>query len=829
MSSTILSITSVSKTFNNQKALDNVSFDIQPGEIVGLVGANGAGKTTLLKIIGGSLVPDSGSVSIDGKVVENYSPREAIEKGIISVYQDLNLFLFLSVAENMFIDNEKMTKFGTINWKATTKIAQTILSKYNLDIAAETPVVNLSFAKQCMVDITRALNEKPRLLLLDEPTSALCESEIEWLYKIMREAVQQGTAIVFVSHRLDEVGEICDRNIILREGKVVHISKGKIKKSATISHMVGHDVVLDKQYKEDIEREIVLECSNLESENGASAERFVLKKGEILGVAGLVGSGRSELLNSLFGIDQLRRGQIRKNGQEIKINNPTDAIENGIILIPEDRKVSGLFLEESTRFNIASSTLNQRKVIGMVDEKSEIDQATRTSKSVMLDTQRLEHLVRQLSGGNQQKVVIARTLLANADIYLLDEPTRGVDIGAREEIYEIIKAMAAEGKSIILVTSDWEELIYLCDRTLVTSEMKVVGELNNHISEEAIMHIIEDSVEVDDSCGDEKVRKGLFQIINRLINMQNINFIVLFFLLALVSVIGALISPFFLKWTNISNLFGQSLPLIILSLGQLIVIIAGGIDISSGALMAAAAMVGQVLMVRYGLPVYAGILVTIIFSGLIGLGNAYIIQKAKVDAFIVTIGMMLVLEGIALVLSPRPLGPSPSFFIKVFNGKLFSLPIAFVIMIILIIIYSFLVSYTKLGRRFFTVGENASKSYNAGIKVNKTKYASYVICSLMSGLAAVYALGRFGGADPVLGPGMELSAISTVLIGGSTLSGGRGSVAGTIVGVFVLGILANIFSLMSIDVWYQHVIQGTILIAIIALYERAARTKKERK
>ena len=184
MSSTILSITSVSKTFNNQKALDNVSFDIQPGEIVGLVGANGAGKTTLLKIIGGSLVPDSGSVTIDGKVVENYSPREAIEKGIISVYQDLNLFLFLSVAENMFIDNEKMTKFGTINWKATTKTAQTILSKYNLDIAAETPVANLSFAKKCMVDITRALNEKPRLLLLDEPTSALCESEIEWLYKI---------------------------------------------------------------------------------------------------------------------------------------------------------------------------------------------------------------------------------------------------------------------------------------------------------------------------------------------------------------------------------------------------------------------------------------------------------------------------------------------------------------------------------------------------------------------------------------------------------------------------------------------------------------------
>ena len=827
MANPILSIKNVSKAFYSQQALDDVNLDIYEGEIVGLLGANGAGKSTLLKIIGGSLTPDRGSITISGQKVERYLPQLSIEKGIISVYQDLNLFSYLSVAENMFIDNEEKSKIGIINWNWTKAKAQKILNEYELDITADTPVSNLSFAKQCMVEIARAMHEKPRLLLLDEPTSALSGSEIQWLFTKMKAAVNQGTTIIFVSHRLDDVSEICDRNFILREGKLIHISTEKMEKSDIIHYMVGHDVVLSKQVKVDSSKDIVLECTNLESENGAKAAKISLRRGEILGIAGLVGSGRTELLNSLFGIDQLKYGTIRKDGREIKITNPFDAIQNGIILIPEDRKISGLFLNESTRFNIASSTLDQRVVMGMINEKSEIDKITDTSKRVMLDTNRLEHLVKQLSGGNQQKVVIARTLLANSDIYLLDEPTRGVDIGAREEIYAIIKALAESGKSIILVTSDWEELIYLCDRTLVMSEMQVVGEIESDITETKIMHIAERSVSVKKEREVETLT-GFKKVLNNLKTMQYNNFIVLFLLLASLLVIGSLLTPFFLKWINISNLFGQSLPLIILSLGQLIVIIAGGIDISTGALMAAAGMFGQMLMLNHDQPPIVGILAIIIFSGLIGLVNALIIQKAKVDAFIATIGMMLILEGIALVISPKPLGPSPSVFIKIFNGKLFNLPIALVILIILTIIFIILIHYTRMGRRFFAVGENQAKSFNSGINVNKSIYSSYIICSLMSGLAAIYGLGRFGGADPVIGPGLELAAIATVLIGGATLAGGKGSVAGTICGVFVLGILANIFSLMSIQIWYQDVIRGVILLIIIASYERAMREKRKK-
>lgn len=824
MSKPILSIQKVCKAFYTQEALKQVTFDVTKGEIVGLLGANGAGKSTLLKIIGGCLTPDRGWVEIDGEVIEHYSPRLLIEKGIISVYQDLNLFPHLSVAENLFIDEEKTTKIGTIDWKRTVADAQKILDGYGLEIQASTLVSNLSLAQQCMIEITRAIHQKPKILLLDEPTSALSESEIQWLFSKMRDAVKEGTTILYVSHRLDEVNTICDRTVILREGELVHISTGKMDKSTIIQHMVGHDVVLTKGQKKETSKEIVFECSHLVSTNGSKAENITLRKGEILGIAGLVGSGRTELLNTLFGIDPIVSGTIKKDNQEIPIKNPADAIKQGIILIPEDRKISGLFLDASTRFNIASSTLDQRAKAGMVNENLENSEVANASKRVMLDTNRLDHLVKQLSGGNQQKVMIARTILANADIYLLDEPTRGVDIGAREEIYEIIKALAASGKSIILVTSDWEELIYLCDRTLVMSEKKVVGEIDDTITESKILHIAESSV-TEEVTVKERVLSGLNKTWNKLKTMQNSNFLILSILLLLLVIIGSLLTPFFAKWTNIRNLFGQSLPLVILSLGQLIVIIAGGIDISSGALMAAAAMFGQTVMLNFDQPPAVGIVAIVLFSGLVGFVNALIIQKAKVDAFIVTIGMMLIMEGVALVIYPKPLGPSPSFFIKFSTAKPLNLPIALIILIILVIIFRVLIQYTKLGRRFFAVGENRIKSFNAGIDVNKTVFASYIICSLMSGLAAIYALGRFGGADPVLGPGLELAAIATVLIGGATLAGGKGSIAGTIIGVFVMGVLANIFSFMSLPDWYQEVIRGVIFLGIIASYERVARQK----
>jgi ribose transport system ATP-binding protein len=824
MAEALLSINSISKSFYNQRALKDVSFDIYEGEVVGLLGANGAGKSTLLKIIGGTQQADSGSLFLSGKQIVHNSPIKAMKMGIISVYQELNLFSHLTVAENLFIGREIKNKFGAINWKEINRQAQQILDVYELGIKADALVSSLSIAKQHMVEIARAFNESPKLLLLDEPTSALSETEIEWLFAKIKEIAKNGTTVVYVSHRLDEVAEICHRNVILRDGQLVHISTGFMEKSSLIHHIVGHDVVLDKVFTEKNTQEIVFEGKDLESQIGVQASNFYVRKGEILGIAGLVGSGRTEFLHSIFGIEPLKSGTLIKDNESIQINNPTDAIRHGIILVPEDRKISGLFLGESARFNIAASTLDDRAKLGLVKNEIEKKVTKQSAEQVLLDTSRLEHFVRQLSGGNQQKTVIAKTLLADANVLLLDEPTRGVDIGAREEIYEVIKAMALSGKSIILVTSDWEELIYLSHRVMVMSENRLVGELEGDITESAIMHLAASPVVKKKNKAVKETSKSK-NLIRWLSFNNNNNFLLLLLILVSGLVIGSLINPFFRTWLNFSNLFGQSMVLIILSLGQLIVIIAGGIDISSGALMAASGVIGLTIMTKFNQPPIVGVLVMIAFGMLVGTINPLLVLKAKVDPFVVTIGMMLVLEGIALVVSPKPFGPSPEIFKVLFNRDIFGIPSALILLLILLVLFGLLLRYTTLGRRFFAVGENRINSFNAGVDVYWVIFLSYMICSLMSVLAAAYILGRFGAADPVLGPGMELEAIASVLIGGATLAGGRGSILGTVSGVFVLGVLANLLSLMDINIWYQEVIRGVMLLLIIASYERMNRRK----
>ena len=823
----LLSVNAINKSFFSQRALKDVSFDAQAGEVVGLLGANGAGKSTLLKIIGGTLNADSGSICLDGQEITRSSPQIALSLGITSVYQELNLFSHRTVAENLFIGREIKTRFGTIDWKETNRRAQLILDEHELDIKAGSLVSSLSVAKQHMVEIARAFNENPKLLLLDEPTSALAETEIEWLFKKIQEAAGRGVTVIYVSHRLDEVTRICKRNVILRDGEVVHVSHGPMDKADTIHHIVGHDVVLNKAFTEKNNREVVFEVRQIQSQAGGEAE-FCVRRGEILGVAGLVGSGRTELLHSLFGIDQqvFNLGEIRKDGRLIRIDTPADAIRHGIMLVPEDRKLSGLFLNESARFNVAASTLDRRSSTGLVDTRQEMEAVTGSANRVMLDPRRLEHLVRQLSGGNQQKVVLAKTLLANADVLLLDEPTRGVDIGAREEIYEIIRQLAESGKSILLVTSDWEELIFLSHRVIVLSDQRIVGQVEEDITEAAILQVAE-TTHAPKAKRRSQEAAGLKQLYERVFASTGSNFILLILILLAGLMTGSAINPYFRTWLNFSNLFGQSMPLIILSLGQLIVIIAGGIDISSGALMAASGVIGLTLMNDLGFPPWAGVGLILLFGVVVGFANAFLIQSARVDPFVVTIGMMLVLEGVALIVTPKPIGPAPQIFKTLFNGDVFGIPAALILLVILLAVFSFLLRYTPLGRRFFAVGENKQYSFNVGFNVNRVVFLSYIFCSLMSVLAAVYILGRFGAADPVLGPGMELEAIACVLIGGATLAGGRGSIAGTVSGVFVLGVLANLLSLMDINVWYQEVIRGVMLLVIIASYEKVVRQKEK--
>ena len=510
--------------------------------------------------------------------------------------------------------------------------------------------------------------------------------------------------------------------------------------------MIGHNVELLRTEAKKASADVIMECKNISLRNLVKDVSFQLKKGEILGIAGLVGAGRTELLGAIFGIDKITSGHIYKQGKEVIIKNPKDAIDNGIMLIPEDRKIEGLFLNESVRFNIASATLEKRVKGGFINVKQEKEIIAKAAKEVQLDTSRIEHLVKLLSGGNQQKAVIAKTLLVNADVLLLDEPTCGVDIGAREEIYSIIKDVSNQGKSIILVSSDWEELIYLSDRMLVMSEGKITGVLTvEDVTKEKIGHLStiadvkkdEESSKVNcEGMGEEirerKVERNFAvlhnpnEIFGKLRNLYNNNNTSILAVVTLLLVIGSVsISDSFRTFMNARNLLGQAMPFLILTLGQLVIIVAGGLDLSSGALVAATGVLGVSFMVKNPDSVLLGIVIMLAFGLIVGLINSVLVVKAKLDSFVVTLGMSIVLTGVTLIITKNPIGPSPKILRVIANKDILGIPYVLFIIIALVLIFVILMKYTALGRRFYAVGENPKGSYWAGLPVQKTQVIAF--------------------------------------------------------------------------------------------------------
>ncbi len=488
-SGTIISINQIVKRFGGVLALNDVSFNIKRSEILGLLGANGAGKSTLLKIIGGIEKSDNGKVVYEGNVLKVDNPHDAQKLGLISVYQELNVFLHMTAAENLFLGYEPKNKLGFIDSKRISNEAKEVLSLFELDIEPHTLLENLSVAKRHIIELVRAMNETPKVLMLDEPTAALSDNQIKWLFKKIRELVAKGTTVVYVSHRLDEIVELCDRSVVLKDGFVSAVLDDNFDKKQIIEAMIGRSIERGKKKDIKCRSESVFSCRNLSVKGKLHDISFDICKGEILGIGGLVGAGRSELLRALYGIDTIDNGSITINGKEIKNRHPEDSIRNKIVLISEDRKLEGLFLLQPVVNNISANTIKKWSKFGFIKRKREVTAAKKTSEDVSLDPDRLLMPANTLSGGNQQKVVLGKALLTGSDLLMMDEPTRGVDVGAREDIYGIINGLADEGKSILLVSSDWEELLALSDRLIVLSEGKVTAELTGEdISEENIMH-----------------------------------------------------------------------------------------------------------------------------------------------------------------------------------------------------------------------------------------------------------------------------------------------------------------------------------------------------
>jgi ribose transport system ATP-binding protein len=487
MQQPILQMKGIIKEFPGVKALDGVNLELYEGKVMGLMGENGAGKSTLMKILSGVYKKNGGEIYYKGNLEDIKGPKDAQGKGIAIIHQELNLIHDLTIGENIFLGREPKGAFGKINWSKLFKDADELLEKLNITTSSKELVGNLSIGKQQMVEIAKALSLNAKIIIMDEPTDALTDREAESLFSVINELKNEGKSIVYISHRLKEIFEICDYITVLRDGKYVgQENVCDIDEDMMIEMMVGRKLT-DQFPKQDVDiKDVVLEVKNLSNQYIHDIS-FNVASGEIVGIAGLMGAGRTELAKTIYGYFKKESGEIYVDGKKIENKSSKDGLKNGIAYVSEDRKGDGLILGLSVKENMSISSLNNMSSGISINKSKELEVVKNYIQKMNIKTPSENQIIKNLSGGNQQKVAIGKALMTNPKLLILDEPTRGVDVGAKKEIYDLINEFKKEGKAVIMISSEMPEILGMSDRILVLSEGKLTGEFNR---EEASQEII---------------------------------------------------------------------------------------------------------------------------------------------------------------------------------------------------------------------------------------------------------------------------------------------------------------------------------------------------
>ena len=487
----LLQMRHISKRYPGVVALDDVQLEVLPGEVHALMGENGAGKSTLMKIMAGAETKDTGEILVDGKLAHITSPQDAMDLGINIIYQEFNLVPHLSAAENIYLGREPSAAIpGFINFKKLYGDAQAIMDSLRCPVDVRTEVSRLSVAQQQMVEIAKATSRNSRIIAMDEPSATLTDHELHNLFQLIRDLKAQGVGIIYISHRMEEITEICDRVTVFRDGKYVATKRvADTSRDDIIRMMVGREL------KESIPKrpaeigEPLLEVRNLTRKGVFENISFTVRRGEIVGIGGLVGAGRTEVVRAIFGADPIDSGEILVDGKPVRPRSPREAIELGIGLVPEDRKSQGLVLNMAVRENTTLANLDLLTMLGFVDRRKEREVAEKYKQDLRIRTPTVEQEARNLSGGNQQKVVLAKWLFTQSKLLIFDEPTRGIDVGAKTEIYELMNNLVASGAGMIMISSELPELLGMSDRVLVMHEGRIAGELPRGATQEQVMEL----------------------------------------------------------------------------------------------------------------------------------------------------------------------------------------------------------------------------------------------------------------------------------------------------------------------------------------------------
>jgi ribose transport system ATP-binding protein len=822
---TVLRLTDVRKAFGGVLALKGVSFEVRAGEVHALLGENGAGKSTLMAIAAGSLAPDAGVVEIGDEQLTTSSPSAAQALGVGVVYQRPAIAQDLTVLENLVLATPGDRRPSVSRARAW---AVEQLARIGARIDPLRRATELSSAEQQLVEIAKALSLDPRVLILDEPTAALRATEVQHLFDQIRRIREAGTAVVYISHRIPEITEIADRLTVLRDGEnrgtfpVAEVSEDDI-----LGLIVGR--ALSAMFPDKPGGPAgapVLELRGVTGENFDDVT-LTVHAGEIVGLAGVAGNGQRELLRAAAGLESLD-GDVALKGAALKLTSAAAAHAAGIRYVPADRHREGLFESLSVRENVVVNALAEHSRYGFVRRGDERRAAVAELERLAVKASSPEAGVTTLSGGNQQKVVFGRVLVGEPAVLLCDEPTQGVDVGARAEIYRLLREQAAAGKGIVVCSSDALELEGLCDRVVIMSRGQAVQTLaGDEVTEERITGAAVTATQARHERA-QRAPVATRGALARFLRGDNVAVPVLAIVIVLLGLYTWARNGDFLGTFNLSNLLLLSTALVLVSIGQLIVLVTAGVDLSVGPMMG----LGIVILTAFATDekgtggLILGIALLVAAGLALGLVNGSLVRFARIPPLIATLATFIAVQGVGLLINPVPEGllsaSATDSLSKTIGGLI---PVVFVVVVLVAIGCELMLRRSRFGLALRAVGSDQASAHRMGVRVGRTQLAAYALCGLFAALASIMLAVQIGTGDAQAGQNYTLQSIAAVVLGGASIYGGRGSMLGSLLGALLLTELIGALPFLQLGDAWQFWLPGATVLVAAAIYARASGTR----
>jgi ribose transport system ATP-binding protein len=825
VSELVLRIEGASKTYPGVRALDRFSIDVRAGEVHAVLGENGSGKSTLMKIASGTIAPDGGVVEIGGQRLASADPRLAHKLGLSTVYQDDSLIRELSIAQNLFLAAPP----GSVAFGRMIPWAREQLNRFGIDADPKATLGSLSPAQRQFIEIVKALLSDPKVLLLDEPTSTLDIDGVRKLTGLIRQLTARGAGIVYVSHRLPEILELAQRVTILRDG--VHQGTfpvtPELSEHDLVSLMVGRDI--DSEYAPKtvaVSSRVVLAARGLTGEHFADVA-FDAHAGEILGFAGAEGNGQREALRALVGLEEAQ-GVVLRDGQPIDASSPRAALGSGVMFLSADRAGEAVFPDLGVAKNMTLPRLPDFLRFGFLSGATERAGAARMKQDFTVVTASLDKPISGLSGGNQQKAALARSFRAGAKAVLIDEPTQGVDAGARFEIYKAVRENIREDGVCIVNSSDAQELAGICDRVLVFSRGRIVRELKGEdVNEEKIVSSFLTVRDAKTTRNRDEVSQGRSKLIRYLVHGSETWWMPLAFLgllTVLVFVWAASRSGVFLRPINLRHMLQSTAPAAMVAMAQLNVLLVRGLDVSVGSLMSLTVVAASFLIAdEASLPVIlGGTLACLAIGAAVGAVNGALVRYARINAVITTIAMLSVLQGFALIGRPTPDGAISSDFAEVLKMRFGFMPYLTVALVALAIIGDLWLHRSRSGLEVKATGFREEAARRNGVAVDFVQVRAYVVAAVMAAAAGLFLGAEVGVGHPTVGENFPLMSIAAAVLGGAALAGGRGSYVGAFFGAFFFTLMINVISILGLSSAVGVIASGAMTLMAIFFYSSLA-------